>query len=47
MLTESDLLELTTTALPHWPKAVQLDAILKGGSDRSFYRVNFGASTEA
>lgn len=47
MLTESDLLELTATALPHWPKAVQLDAILKGGSDRSFYRVQFNSPTES
>lgn len=47
MLTESDLLELTATSLPHWPKAVQLDAILKGGSDRSFYRVQFHSPTES
>lgn len=47
MLTESDLLELTATALPHWPKAVRLDAILKGGSDRSFYRLQFDSTTEA
>lgn len=47
MLTESDLLELTASALPHWPKAVRLDAILKGGSDRSFYRVHFGSPTSS
>lgn len=41
MLTDSQLLELTTTQLPGWPKAVRLDAILKGGSDRHFYRVHF------
>lgn len=47
MLTESDLLELTATALPDWPKAVQLDAILKGGSDRSFYRLHFDGPTKS
>ncbi|MEY4485221.1 MAG: hypothetical protein RL693_2673 [Verrucomicrobiota bacterium] len=47
MLTESDLLELTATALPDWPKAVQLDAILKGGSDRSFYRLAFDSPTKS
>lgn len=41
MFTETRLLELTAAQLPDWPRPVGLDAILKGGSDRLYYRVQF------
>lgn len=41
MLTDSELLTLTAASMPAWPAPARLDAILKGGSDRSFYRVNY------
>ena len=46
-MTETELLALTRAALPQWPEPAGLEAILKGGSDRHFYRVKFGAPTEA
>lgn len=47
MLTETQLLELTAAHLPDWPAPVRLDPILKGGSDRLFYRVHFEDPTPA
>src|SRR5277367_487196 len=41
MLTEADMLPLTQHALADWPIPSHLSAILKGGSDRRFYRVHF------
>lgn len=46
-MTDAELLALTHTALPDWPEPAALEAILKGGSDRSFYRVRFAAPTPA
>lgn len=46
-MSDSDLLALTRTSLPAWPEPVGLEAILKGGSDRSFYRMRFSGPTEA
>lgn len=46
-MTDAELLALTRAALPQWPEPVALEQILKGGSDRSFYRVRFAAPTEA
>lgn len=46
-MTDAELLAQTRTALPQWPEPVALEAILKGGSDRSFYRVRFAAPTQA
>ncbi|RBP37745.1 hypothetical protein DES53_113127 [Roseimicrobium gellanilyticum] len=44
---DSELLQLTRKALPDWPRAMALEAIVKGGSDRRFYRLGFESSTEA
>ena len=41
------LLTLTRNALPGWPRAMALEAIVKGGSDRRFYRLGFDGPTEA
>lgn len=41
MLSEADLISLTQNALSDWPAPSHLAAILKGGSDRRFYRVHF------
>lgn len=38
---EAELLESTRRALPDWPAPSHLAAILKGGSDRRYYRVHF------
>lgn len=46
-MTETELLALTRAALPQWPEPAGLEAILKGGSDRCFYRVKFASPTEA
>jgi aminoglycoside/choline kinase family phosphotransferase len=46
-MTDAELLALTRAALPQWPEPVAVEAILKGGSDRTFHRVRFAASTEA
>ena len=46
-MTDAELLALTRAALPQWPEPVGLEAILKGGSDRTFHRVRFAAPTEA
>jgi aminoglycoside/choline kinase family phosphotransferase len=44
---DTDLLQLTRKALPDWPRAMALEAIVKGGSDRRFYRLGFESATEA
>jgi aminoglycoside/choline kinase family phosphotransferase len=44
---ESELLQLTRNALPDWPRAMAFEAIVKGGSDRRFYRLGFEKATEA
>ncbi len=41
MLSEAELLELTRHALTQWPAPARLSAIVKGGSDRHYYRVQF------
>ncbi len=41
MLSEAELLEHTRLALTEWPAPARLAAILKGGSDRHYYRVHF------
>lgn len=46
-MTDAELLALTRAALPQWPQPVALEAILKGGSDRSFYRLRFAAPTQS
>jgi aminoglycoside/choline kinase family phosphotransferase len=46
-MTDAELLALTRAALPQWPEPVGLEAILKGGSDRTFHRVRFARPTEA
>ena len=46
-MTDAELLAQTRAALPHWPEPVGLEAILKGGSDRTFHRVRFAAPTQA
>src|SRR5262245_43921857 len=46
-MTDAELLALTRAALPQWPEPVALEAILKGGSDRTFHRVRFASPTEA
>ena len=46
-MSDSELLALTRSFLPEWPEPTGLEAILKGGSDRSFYRVQFAGPTEA
>ncbi len=44
---ESQLLQLTREALPDWPRAMALEAIVKGGSDRRFYRMGFERPTDS
>lgn len=44
---DTELLQLTRKALPDWPRAMALEAIVKGGSDRRFYRLGFESATEA
>jgi aminoglycoside/choline kinase family phosphotransferase len=44
---DSELLQLTRKALPDWPRAMALEAIVKGGSDRRFYRLGFESATDA
>ncbi|HEY2572908.1 MAG TPA: phosphotransferase [Verrucomicrobiaceae bacterium] len=41
MLEEADLLDQTRDALSDWPAPSHLSAILKGGSDRKYFRVHF------
>ena len=41
MLSEAELLEHTCLALTEWPAPARLSAIVKGGSDRHYYRVQF------
>jgi aminoglycoside/choline kinase family phosphotransferase len=41
MLSEAELIPLTQRALAGWPAPSHLSAILKGGSDRRYYRVHF------
>ena len=41
MLTEDELLKLTHETLAQWPSVSRCEAILKGGSDRRFYRLHF------
>ncbi len=41
MLSESSLLTLTRQTMPDWPEPSRLHAILKGGSDRNYFRVDF------
>ncbi len=47
MSEESELLQLTRAALPGWPRAMALEAIVKGGSDRRFYRLGFEKPAES
>lgn len=44
---DAELIQLTRKALPDWPRAMALEAIVKGGSDRRFYRLGFESSTES
>lgn len=46
MFETEELLNLTTKFLPDWPVAVGLEPILKGGSDRRYYRLSFGEDVE-
>jgi aminoglycoside/choline kinase family phosphotransferase len=46
-MTDAELLAQTRAALPQWPEPVAVEAILKGGSDRTFHRVRFATPTEA
>jgi aminoglycoside/choline kinase family phosphotransferase len=41
MLSEAELIPLTQRALAGWPAPSHLSAIIKGGSDRRFFRVHF------
>ena len=41
MFTDADLISLTLLALPDSPPPARLEAILKGGSDRCFYRLQY------
>lgn len=41
MLDEAELLDQTRRALADWPAPSHLSAILKGGSDRRYFRVHF------
>lgn len=41
MLSEAELIEHTRAALTDWPSPARLSAIVKGGSDRHYYRVHF------
>lgn len=47
MIDEAELLQLTRAALPDWPRAMALEAIVKGGSDRRFYRLGFEKPMES
>jgi aminoglycoside/choline kinase family phosphotransferase len=40
-LNEDELLKITHDTLAHWPSVSRCEAILKGGSDRRFYRLHF------
>jgi aminoglycoside/choline kinase family phosphotransferase len=40
-LTETELRELTARHLSRWPGVARLEPILKGGSDRRFFRLHF------
>lgn len=40
-LTEEELLKITHDTLAQWPSVSRCEAILKGGSDRRFYRLHF------
>jgi aminoglycoside/choline kinase family phosphotransferase len=46
-MSDAELLALTRAALPNWPQPVELQPILKGGSDRTFHRVRFETEAEA
>lgn len=46
-MTDAELLSVTRAALPQWPEPLAVEAILKGGSDRTFHRVRFSGPTEA
>lgn len=46
-LTVEKLKELTIQRLPEWPEVVRLDEIVKGGSDRHFYRLHFARGATA
>lgn len=41
MLSEAELLEHTRRSLAGWPAPAHLSAIVKGGSDRRYYRIHF------
>ncbi len=41
LLNEEQLLLLTQATLPQWPAVARCEAILKGGSDRRFFRLHF------
>ena len=41
ILTEEELLQITHATLEQWPMVTRCEAILKGGSDRHFYRLHF------
>lgn len=41
MFSEAELIDHTRTALTDWPSPARLSAIVKGGSDRHYYRVHF------
>jgi hypothetical protein len=41
LLNEEELLQLTQATLPQWPPVAHCEAILKGGSDRRFFRLHF------
>jgi N-acetylmuramate 1-kinase len=47
MLAEKELLELTNRLLPDWPEVARVEPILKGGSDRCFYRLHFVEQQQA
>lgn len=44
MISETELVTLTRQSLPEWPDVATLEPILKGGSDRCFYRVHFAGN---
>ena len=46
LLDEPELLKLTATFLKDWPTVTKADAILKGGSDRRYFRLHFNGGSK-
>ena len=45
-LSESELLQLTAACLTDWPEISRSEAILKGGSDRRYFRLHFNGGSK-